>query len=196
MHDLLLGLPFTKQKINQTNGSSCEIGKGRDDLVEAGCLDPLDINLWLRKIQQLHDYTMHWQIHWWSAEEKCAWFWDHRDRRIKRLPVSTRAKGGINALVHLIAQRHQEHATLQQSISEVPRRNWMPHSQKTTEEGITPFSAYIFMELFLHARMLGVSAALLTFTSQGISVLQSWWHLTNFTARIRKKMHKCTWQCS
>lgn len=37
---------------------------------------------------------------------------------------------------------------------------------------------------------LGVSAALLTFTRQGISVLQSWWRLTNLVAKIRKKLHK------
>ena len=46
---------------------------------------------------------------------------------------------------------------------------------------------YLFMKLFFHARILGVSAALVTFTSQGISVLQSWWHLTNFTARLGRK---------
>ena len=104
---------------DQTNGSSQETGKGRDSSVEAGCLNPLDVHLWLRKLQQLPDYTVRWQIHWWSAEGKCAWSWDHWDRRIKRLPVSRRAKGGINTLSNLIAQRYQQHATLQQNISEV-----------------------------------------------------------------------------
>lgn len=37
--------------------------------------------------------------------------------------------------------------------------------------------------------MLRWTAALLTFTSQGISVLQPQWHLTNFRASIRKKMN-------
>lgn len=77
----------------------------------------------------------------------------------------------------------------------------MPHFQKTTEEMVSFRSVliYLVMELFLHARMLDVSAALLTFTSQGISVLKPQWHLTNFMASIRKKMKKCffffTWQC-
>lgn len=31
---------------DQANGSSQEIGKVRDSLVEAGCLNPLDIHLW------------------------------------------------------------------------------------------------------------------------------------------------------
>lgn len=69
----------------------------------------------------------------------------------------------------------------------------MPHFQKTTEEMVSfrLVPIYLVMELFLHARMLDVSAALLTFTSQGISVLKPQWHVTNFMASIRKKMKKC-----
>lgn len=57
---------------DQTNGSSQETGKGMDRLVEAGCLNPLGVHLWLRKLQELPDYRVHWQMHGQSAERKRA----------------------------------------------------------------------------------------------------------------------------
>lgn len=56
---------------DQANGSSQETGKGMDRLVEAGCLNP-GVHLGLGKLQQLPDYTVHLQMHWQSAEKKCA----------------------------------------------------------------------------------------------------------------------------
>lgn len=62
--------------------------------------------------------------------------------------MSIRAKGGINTLANLIAQRHQEHATLHQSISEI-----ICYSQKIVDatflqnnrrDGIISFSAHLF----------------------------------------------------
>lgn len=46
----------------------------------------------------------------------------------------------------------------------------MPHFQKTTEEmaSFHTVPVYLVVELVFHARMLDLSAALLTFTSQGI----------------------------
>lgn len=68
---------------DQANGSSQETGKGMVRLVEAGCLNPLGAHLWLRKLQQLPDYTEHWQMHWQSAERKCAQSWDLWRRRVR-----------------------------------------------------------------------------------------------------------------
>lgn len=42
---------------DQANGSSQETGKGMDRLVEAACLNPLGVDLGLRKLQQLPDST-------------------------------------------------------------------------------------------------------------------------------------------
>lgn len=62
--------------------------------------------------------------------------------------MSTRAKGGINSLANLIARRHQEHATLQQSISEMigdsQKEVDATFSKNNRRDGIILFSAHLF----------------------------------------------------
>lgn len=62
--------------------------------------------------------------------------------------MSTRAKGGINTLANVIAQGHQEHATLHQSIPEMicysQKKVDATFSENNRRDGIVSFSARLF----------------------------------------------------